>query len=298
MATKNKQKRKHKQKNKPKPSTPKWTYTAATADRHILYGLSVQNVEAEIDFVDERFEIIRGRKAALLREDFCGTANTAAEWVQRRDSNHAVGLDIDEETLEWGARHNVGPLSEEQQERVRLFRKDVMDPPEAARNVDVVLAMNFSYWLFQTRELMRQYFERVRDSLAPDGVFFLDHYGGSEAMTECQDDKFVGEHDNDPDQFTYVWDQNSYNPITGEMQCYIHFEFPDETRMDKAFDYKWRLWTLPEIQELLKEAGFKNVTVYWEGTDEDDEEEGNGVFEPTTVGDADPAYITYITAEK
>ena len=66
--------------------------------------------------------------------------------------------------------------------------------------------------------------------------------------------------------------------------------------MEKAFTYEWRLWTLPEIRELLEEAGFGRVTVYWEGTDEDGE--GNGEFEPTTRGDADAGWIAYLVAEK
>lgn len=76
-------------------------FSAANADRHELYQLSVQNVEAEIDFIDETFEQIRGRKGVLLREDFCGTGNTSTEWVRRRESNRAVGLDIDQPTLDW-----------------------------------------------------------------------------------------------------------------------------------------------------------------------------------------------------
>ena len=50
---------------------------AARADRHQLYERSVQNVEAEIDFVDETYRSLRGRRARLLREDFCGTAGAA-----------------------------------------------------------------------------------------------------------------------------------------------------------------------------------------------------------------------------
>ena len=81
------------------------------------------------------------------------------------------------------------------------------------------------------------------------------------------------------------------------MTCHIHFEFPDKSRLEKAFSYDWRLWTLPEIRELLSEAGFADITVYWEGTDEESNE-GNGIFEPTESGDADPGWICYIVAEK
>jgi hypothetical protein len=50
---------------------------AAQADRHYLYQESVQDTEAEIDFVEETWMELRTRPAELLREDFCGTANTA-----------------------------------------------------------------------------------------------------------------------------------------------------------------------------------------------------------------------------
>lgn len=286
-----------------KPSKPrskaKTALTAATADRHELYQLSVQNVEAEIDFVDATFHSLRGRHAVRLREDFCGTGNTSCEWVRRRSSNLAFGLDIDQPTLEWGLAHNLTKLTPEQRQRVRLMNRNVLTPGDAV-GMDCVLAMNFSYWLFKTRDQMRAYFRTVRDSLADDGVFFLDHYGGSETMTEM-----VEKRDIEPGKgrkFVYEWDQASYNPITGDMTCRIHFRFPDRTRMKNAFEYHWRLWTLPEIRELLSEAGFSRVTVYWEGDELDKKGEptgeGSGEFSPSETGSADPAYISYITAEK
>ena len=266
-------------------------YSAANADRHELYQLSVQNVEAEIDFIDETFEDIRDREAVLLREDFCGTGNTSSEWVRRRDTNRAVGLDIDEPTLQWGIEHHVNKLNPEQKSRILLHNRNVLEPGDAV-GVDCVLAMNFSYWLFKTRDELRNYFQTVRASLGKDGVFFLDHYGGSEAMTETKEAKKIDE--GPGRKFTYVWEQKEYNPITNDMECRIHFKFPDKTRMNDAFVYHWRLWSLVEIRELLSEAGFSEVHVYWEG--EDDDGEGNGEYEPTLKGAADPAFINYIVA--
>jgi SAM-dependent methyltransferase len=274
-------------------------FTAATADRHELYQLSVQNVEAEIDFIDATYKALRGRHAVRLREDFCGTGNTSCEWVRRRTSNLAFGLDIDQPTLDWGREHNLPKLTLAQRKRVQLINRNVLTPGDAV-GMDCVLAMNFSYWLFKTRDRMRDYFRAVRDSLADGGVFFLDHYGGSETMTEM-----VEKRDIEPGKgrkFVYEWDQASYNPITGDMTCRIHFRFPDRTRMKNAFEYHWRLWTLPEIRELLSEAGFSKVTVYWEGDELDKKGEptgeGSGEFSPSETGSADPAYISYITAEK
>ena len=72
------------------------------ADRHLLYQHAVQDVEAEIDFVEQTWSELRQRPAIFLREDFCGTANTACEWVIRDDDHQAVGVDLDREVLEWG----------------------------------------------------------------------------------------------------------------------------------------------------------------------------------------------------
>ena len=97
--------------------------------------------------------------------------------------------------------------------------------------------------------------------------------------------------------FTYLWEQASFNPVTSEMVCHIHFRFPDGSKMRRAFSYEWRLWTLPEIRELLAEAGFSRSAVYWEGTD-DDTGEGDGEFTASEKGEADPAWVVYIVAEK
>lgn len=273
---------KHSKKKDKKPSQ------ADLADRHALYQDSVQCVEAEIDFVDDTFKAIRGRRAKLLREDFCGTANTSCEWVKRRDDNIAIGVDIDHEVLSWGKIHNVDALTEEQQSRIELIEDDVFKVE--TRPVEIILAMNFSYWFFKDRDTLRSYFKRAYDALQNDGVMFLDAFGGYEAFR-------LLEESTEYDDFTYTWDQDYYNPINGDLICHIHFEFPDGSEMRKAFTYTWRLWTLPEIQELLQEAGFKKVTIYWEGSDEDSEE-GNGVFEPAQEGEADAGWIVYISAEK
>jgi cyclopropane fatty-acyl-phospholipid synthase-like methyltransferase len=207
--------------------------------------------------------------------------------VRQSEQNRAWGVDLDPGVLEWGLANNVEGLSPEQQERVNLIQDDVMKV--SVDGVDVVVAMNFSYMILEDRATLRSYFARVRDALADDGVFFLDAFGGYDAFREMKErTRHKG--------FTYVWEQASYNPIDGHMVCYIHFHFPDKSKLKKAFRYEWRLWTLPELQELLKEAGFSKVTVYWQGWDEDDEPDGD--FKPATVADADAGWIAYLSAEK
>ena len=260
---------------------------AEQADVYELYEEAVQNVETEIEFLSETFESLRGRRAISFREDFCGTASAACEWVRAGKLRHAVGVDIDPGVLDWGRRHRVGRLPEADRPRVRLLNEDVLSVQ--TERVDIVAAFNFSYWLFMTRDTMREYFSRVHSALVADGLFFLDAYGGSEAYLEQKEKTKC-------DGFTYIWDQAEFEPVTGKAFCHIHFKFPDGSRIRSAFTYQWRVWTLPELREILEEAGFTKVRVYWE--EEDDDGEGTGEFSGDGTGEADPAWIAYLVAER
>jgi len=264
------------------------TTMAARADRHLLYEASVQDPESEMEFVSETFGALTGRPLEFIREDFCGTANTSAYWVGQGSGHRAIGVDLDQPTLEWGKVHHLAPLSSGQRSRIELIEGDVLEVETP--KVDAVLAMNFSYYLFTTRDTLRRYFERARAALVEDGILFLDAFGGYEAHQELEERT---EHDD----FTYVWDQDEFNPINQHMTCRIHFEFPDGSDWRDAFVYHWRLWTLPEVRELLLEAGFSSAEIYWEGTDEDSGE-GDGIYTASEVGDADAGWIAYLVARR
>lgn len=261
--------------------------TASTSDKHDLYEQSVQDTESECDFIDQVWKERRKRFAQHVREDFCATAATACEWVKRREENTAIGVDLDSSVLDCAHERIAKRLNEEQIKRLKILEADVLTV--RTKKVESVLAMNFSYYIFKTRDLLGKYFKRVYSSLVEDGMFIMDAYGGSDSFVELEEDRKVK-------GFTYVWDQHSYDPITGDVTNYIHFRFPDGSAMNNAFEYHWRLWTLPELRELLEEAGFSTITIYWEGNDEDGE--GNGEFKPATVGEACEGWIAYIVAEK
>lgn len=260
---------------------------AEQADIHELYEQSVQNVENEVIFLQTTFKELTGRTGYLLREDFCGTASLACEWARLGKEYSSIGVDIDPAVLDWGRKNRVGRLNPDEQARVSLIESNVLTAETA--KVDMLAAFNFSYWIFDERATMLRYFRRCYESLKDDGVFFLDLFGGPESMEETKEKT-------KQDGFTYVWHQAEFHPVTNHIQCYIHFRFPDGSKLKRAFSYSWRLWTAPELRDVLLDAGFRDVTVYWEGEDEDGE--GNGEFSPDPKGEADLAWIAYIVAEK
>lgn len=283
--SKNKKNKDKKSKSGGARSKKKFKYSAKTADRHELYQLSVQAPEYEVAMIQKMYKRVFKKKALSMREDFCGTALLCATWVKSNVERTATGVDLDEPTLNWGRTHNLAPLGEDAS-RVTLIQEDVR--ADRPGKFQVINALNFSYWVFRTREDLCGYFKKVRDGLDDEGIFLCDAYGGWESQQPMLEPRHI------KGGFTYTWDQDTFDPITHEVRNHIHFEFKDGTQMEKAFTYEWRYWTLPEIQELLKEAGFSEVRVYWDQADDDSEED----YRPATRAENQPGWLSYIVAVK
>jgi hypothetical protein len=259
---------------------------AAQRNRYDLYQQSVQEPQADFRLIDRVFRQNFGRPARLLREDFCGTALIACAWVQRHSENRAWAIDLDPRPLAWGREHSLSRLRPEQAARIKLIEGDVRDVGHA--RVDVTAALNFSYFLFQTRAELRHYFECARATLGLEGMLLLDAYGGADSQRVLRERRRVKD-------YHYVWDQRSFDPITNRVVNQIDFEFPDGSRLRRAFHYDWRLWSIPELRELLAEAGFSRSEVYWEGTNLRTNK-GNDVFTRREHAPDDPAWIAYLVA--
>lgn len=259
---------------------------AQLADKYDLYQRSVQEPEHEVAFFDRVYRSLYKRSPSVLREDFCGTFAVCCEWAKKRGRT-AIGVDLDPEPLDWGREHNLSKLSEEAQQRVKLVRDDVR--LTSRTKAHVLAAQNFSFWIFKTREALREYFAAVRKNLAKDGMFVLDMMGGPECLEEDHEDARVYS------KFVYIWEQARFDPITHEGRWYIHFRFKDGSELPRIFRYDWRMWTLPEVRELLAEAGFSQSFVYWEGTDPKTGE-GDDNWRRREHAPSDPAWIAYVVA--
>ena len=240
-----------------------------STDRHALYEAAVQGVDYDLDFAERLFRRLRGRPPRVLREDFCGTAALSCGWVLRHRDNVAYGVDLDPEPLAWASKHRLARL--DGADRVRLVCGNVLNArvPKA----DLTLAYNFSFWVFKTRAQLLAYFRAARRGLEGDGVLLLSMYGGTGVFEPLVEPRRIpAKQAVDGTRlpgFRYVWKQERFNPITHDLFCSITFELPGRRPLERAFTYDLRLCSLPEVRELLVEAGFREALVYVEGWDED-----------------------------
>ena len=207
---------------------------------------------------------LNGRTFCLLREDFCGTAAVACGWVMRRPENRAWGYDIDRPTLEWAKAHRLPGCA----------------PPRSVSRSTVATSaacagLSSTPWPRSTTPIgcssspeLLGYFRGARVS-ATRGLVFLPTFGGTEAMSVIEERRPIpASRSLDGERvpaFTYIWHQAVFNPIDHHLLCHIHFRFRDGTELKRAFTYDWRMWTLPELTDVLQEAGFARADVYVEG---------------------------------
>ena len=153
--------------------------------------------------------------------------------------------------------------------------------------VDIVAAPNFSICLLEHRGELLEYLSSARSALKQGGMFICELYGGTEAIIATTEER-------EYDDFSYVWEQESYNPIDHRTRCHIHFGFPDGTKLERAFSYRFRLWTIAEMVEALEDSGFGAVHVYWEGIDDDGA--GTGDYRLTTEEENQEGWLVYLVA--
>jgi hypothetical protein len=261
---------------------------AAAADRYELYQRSVQSPEFDIALMSRIYRAHNGRPPLLLREDFCGAAALACAWAASRPDRSAFGIDLDPEPLAWGALHNWQALPEHARSRVPLVHGDVrtVRTPRA----DLIAAHNFSFFIFRERQELLGYFRRARRQLADDGMLMLDVLGGSDTQVEDREEvRRIG------GGVRYVWEQKRYDPIGNRALFAIHFAFKDGSLLKDAFTYDWRMWTIPELRDLLAEAGFAFSEVYWEDA-EADTGEGSGIFRRRERAGSEDCWMALIAA--
>lgn len=252
-------------------------------DRYDLYDLCVAEPEQLVRFL----AAAHGGKPKVLREDFAGTAATARAWIASSKGRRAVAVD-------W----NEVPLKRAANTAVACVVGDVMD---ATQRADVITATNFSLGYWHERADLLAYLQRARRCLNAGGVLVADIYGGQRAMQAGRYDHTVkgprGE------AVVSTFEQRSANPITGRVVDALHFKVRARgsrkgTEVKDAFVYDWRLWSIPELVDAAKEAGFGAVEVHDRvGVAVDGE--GNLRVQPADHGEQlDADWVVYLVARR
>ncbi len=257
-------------------------------DKYDYYTRAVQSCDNDVLFLRKVYRQTHNKDPKTLREDFCGTFLLCEEWIKLSRENKAVGIDLDCEPVDYGKKRILTSLKPDQQKRIQIQLQNVLD--DNLPSADIVIALNFSYYIFKQRQYLKTYFSQVCKSLKKDGLFVIDTFGGSDSYeSHIEKTRHPG--------FVYFWDQKNYEPLTNEAKFAIHFQLKGEKRQRKnVFTYDWRMWSIAELRDILLESGFKNVVVYWEGTTKDGEGDNN--FKPATKGEECQSWIAYLACSK
>lgn len=250
-------------------------------DKHALYAAAVQQPDADVRFFRELCRELKGRGPKILREDFCGSFGVCCEWAKLGPGFRAYGRDLGREPLAWGRKHLLTKLTPEQRARVTVERKDVCAP--GGPKADLIMAMNFSYFIFKERKALKGYFDACRRNLRRGGVLALDVFGGGGTHRPNKERT-------DHPRFSYWWEQYGFDPVFNTARCAMHFKPKGGTLLRDAFTYDWRLWSIAELRDLLAEAGFRKSHVYWES-------EGGGRYARDPDGGREDIWIAALLAE-
>jgi SAM-dependent methyltransferase len=265
-----------------------------TFDKHDLYVNSVQSAEHDASLIWEMYRDANkhhSKQKILLREDFCGTGALCYEWANLSENHHAMGIDIDRKALLWGQKHHSAQANSRHliQPRVKLICEDVHSAH--GYQSDIICALNFSYYFLKERLDLLHYFKLCQRRLAKNGLFILDAFGGPEYLGPHCDKRRNSER-----KFTFWWEVESFDAISHAIKTHIHFKLDGQKIRKRVFSYDWRLWTLPEISDLLFDAGFKSTEFWAEGLDR--RGRGNGRFRKIKSEKNCDTWVTYITAKK
>lgn len=261
----------------------------AVLSKYELYERSVQEPKANARWFAEIYRDVRGRDARTLREDFCGTFALSCAWVRQNRENKATAIDISREPLSYGRSANLSRLTADERKRIQIIRGDVAQV--RPRPADFIIAGNFSFYVFQKRAQLIKYFENCRRGLNSRGILLLEMAGGPGMIEDIRDRRKVGTGRKKGEKFTYVWDQKSFDPIQRRGLYGISFKLPSGKLMRDAFTYDWRLWTIPEVRDVLADAGFKKTVVLWET---EHKNVGTGEYFPSESGDNAFSWIAYV----
>ncbi len=262
--------------------------------KFLLYELAVTNARRLAAFAHAVHAGTGRRSPRTLREDFSGTGALARAWLAAHKEHRAIVVDKDP-----GVTRHIPAV-----DRLRVRTADAS---KCRARADIIAATNFAVGYFHERGSLLRYLRNACACLTANGVCFCDIYGGPGAWTvgtqrvrvhpERTDERQIA---GVPRSFVYEWQQHTADPLTGLVENAIHFSWREgkrTRRLDRAFTYHWRLWSIHELRDIMHEAGFHDVLVYTRLADAVDHE-GNAHVAPAEPDDVRGDFVAYVIARR
>jgi len=226
------------------------TQRERTREAWALYERTVQDPARTVALLRR----LHGARPRVLGEDFAGTAALSRAWVERVAGGRAFAVDLDAEALAFAP----DPRVECRADDVRSAAVADLGP------CDVVQAGNFSLGELHTRADLEAWARMAHARLAPHGIAVVDTYGGESAWRLGVLERRRAEEGGE--ELRWTWEQRSADPLTGEVVDALSFRVlrAGEVVVDlpDAFVYRWRLWSVPELVDVLRAAGFVRTEVH------------------------------------
>jgi len=237
-------------------------------DRFECYELCVQSPRHITAFL----RAVHGQRPIVLREDFAGAAAVSRQWCleAKRSGDsaaRAVAVELDADAA---TRARAALTAAELQSEVEVITGNALSPAEPNESADIIFVGNFSIGYIHDRPTLVRYLRASRERLSRGnagfggGVFVCDTYGGASAF------KLGGLERRHPGRrgevIRYSWVHEKADPLTSMVENSISFrvEVDGEVvqELPRAFVYRWRLWSIAELCEAMREACFGSTEVY------------------------------------
>jgi hypothetical protein len=262
-------------------------------NRYDLYELAAQTPDLQARFL----HAVHGRAPAVLAEDFSGPSGIARAWLAMAPFHRAICTDRDPDPIEHAQQRLAEQLDEDPHSRATWYICDVL---EAGGRADVIASLNFAVCELHERSRLLTYLRHSLLRLEADGVFVADVYAGPDALLTG---RYAQTIETEQGDVFYEWEQIEADPLTARVRNAMHFRLPDGRELPNAFEYDWRLWSIPELRDALWEAGFARTEAYTrlgDAMDEDgrllvspDSVDGQRTDAPDDLGEDEPivAYV-------
>jgi len=232
--------------------------------KYELYQKSVQNVKKEVEFLKKTYRLLYNKIPTTFREDFCGTAMLSCEWVKSNVLNTAIGIDLDQETLDWGIKNNIENLSSGS-DRIKLKKQNVLDEYNTNEKFDIICSLNYSHFLLQKRKELVKYFKNVSNNLDSKGLFILDFYGGSHIFIDHK-------YQHNKSSNFYEFSGKQMNILNNQSKCSLNYKIK-KNKFKPLFSFEFRIYSIIELKEALEESGFNEFKLFIKEINDDENDD-------------------------